>query len=129
MANILLVDDEEIITMTVGEILRQNGHSVVTATNGSEGLNLLIKDADGYDIVIADLQMPGLDGRDLTFAIRAAPKLAKLPVILVSGMCSEEDLADLMKNPLTSFLPKPVKFDALLELIDGNLAKKNTAES
>ena len=62
----------------------------MTARDGSEALRLITEDAD-IALVITDLEMPGLDGLELTRAIRADPARAALPIVIVTSRGSEED--------------------------------------
>lgn len=69
MARILLVDDEWLITSTIGLTLEDAGHYVITASDGQEGLERALKEQP--DIVITDYMMPKLDGLEMIRHIRA----------------------------------------------------------
>ena len=59
--NILIIDDEEIVHQTIAPYLRDLGHHVDNARNGSAGLKMV--EAKDYDMALIDVQMPGIDGR------------------------------------------------------------------
>lgn len=65
-ASILLVDDEDIILSSMRRALERSGYSVACAGSGREALDLFSKGPDTFDLVITDLSMPGMDGRELT---------------------------------------------------------------
>ncbi len=86
----LLVVDDSITTRTmVQSILDAAGYDVKTAPDGSVAFNLLR--AEPFDLVVSDVEMPRMDGFDLTRRIRAEPTLAELPVVLVTAREASED--------------------------------------
>ena len=80
-ANILVIDDEEIIRVLFKETLEELGHSVIAVETGSEGLEL-VKQWD-FDLVFLDLKMPGMVGDDLFGRIKAIKP--RLPVTIITG--------------------------------------------
>ena len=78
---ILVVDDDTGIRNLYRQVLEQEGYTVVTADNGSRGLELLQQHT--IDLVILDIRMPGMDGRD--FLSRARESHASLPIVVASG--------------------------------------------
>jgi len=86
----VLVAEDSITSRTLlKNILEASGFRVKTAIDGSDALGLL--KTEEFDIVVSDVEMPKMDGFELTAAIRRDPRLAELPVILVTGMDSRED--------------------------------------
>jgi len=81
MGNILVVDDDEQVLDVVSEMLRMDGHEVVTAGNGGEALNKF-RCAD-YDLVITDLIMPDMEGLETITELRAQKEA--IPIIAMSG--------------------------------------------
>ena len=80
--HILVVDDDELVRMTMTSLLEDAGHRVIEASNGNDALQILQRE-NGIDLVITDHAMPGMTGVQLTEAIQAA--WPKLPVILATG--------------------------------------------
>jgi CheY-like chemotaxis protein len=80
---ILIVDDEPHTTMLVQFCLRGLGARMLTATDGSEALQVMHRDR--VDLVLLDVQMRGIDGLATARAMRAAPDLAGIPVILMTA--------------------------------------------
>src|SRR3954451_7396259 len=88
MARILIVDDESDFRIMLGKVLTMEGHQVAFAGNGWEAL--LVLDADGIDLCVVDLMMPGMDGATLLKILRDATRHKALPVIVVSVLDKSE---------------------------------------
>ena len=119
MAAILIVDDDAHVRNLISAAVAQEGFSVGTARNGREALAMLLRKG-GWDAVITDLRMPGMDGLDLAREIAARD--ATLPVIMVSGD------PEACKAPVFAPLPKPVDLDALLTTLDAALIRRLSPE-
>jgi two-component system chemotaxis sensor kinase CheA len=86
---ILVVEDSITSRMLLKGILESAGYQVKTAVDGMEALTTLR--AEHFDLVVSDVEMPRLNGFDLTARIRADRKLAELPVVLVTALETRED--------------------------------------
>ncbi len=84
MAKVLIIEDEPTIKMILEEILTDEGYSVSTALDGATGLHKLHTESLP-DIVLVDLKMPNVSGRDVVMEMRSVPELSKIPVIIISG--------------------------------------------
>jgi len=102
---ILVVDDEEIIRNVAKNILESLGYEVVTAENGKMGLEVFEKQKDEIDLVILDMIMPQMNGRECFEEIMKLSSDAK--VVLSSGFSRDEDINELKKQGLSGFLRKP----------------------
>jgi two-component system chemotaxis sensor kinase CheA len=87
--SILVVEDSITSRMLVRGILESAGYRVKTAIDGVEGFTMLR--SESFDLVVSDVEMPRLNGFDLTVRIRADRKLAELPVVLVTALETRED--------------------------------------
>jgi two-component system, chemotaxis family, sensor kinase CheA len=87
--SLLVAEDSITSRMLVKSILESAGYKVKTAVDGMEALTLLR--AEHFDLVVSDVEMPRLNGFELTVRIRADKKLAELPVVLVTALESRED--------------------------------------
>ena len=87
--SVMVVDDTLMVRELQRSILERGGYSVRTASDGAEALAMLTEQP--ADLVVTDLEMPILDGFELTSSIRAHPRLANVPVLIVSSHASEED--------------------------------------
>jgi two-component system chemotaxis sensor kinase CheA len=86
---VLLADDAATTRALARSILESAGYEVVAAADGEQAWGAL--QAQGADAVVSDVEMPGLGGFELTRAIRASPRWAKLPVVLLTALASEAD--------------------------------------
>ena len=86
---VLLVDDSLIAREAEAALLRALGHEVDEAADGEEGYRKLV--AGSYDILVTDVQMPVLDGIDLTRRVKATPELRRIPVIILSSLETQQD--------------------------------------
>ena len=109
-ASILVVDDS-ITTRTLEKsILEAQGYRVLLAVDGVEALNLLRGGEAVIDLVLADVEMPRMDGFGLLQAIKNDPRLAGLPVILMTSRADEADIRRGLELGAGAYLTKQ-KFD------------------
>jgi len=102
-ANILVIDDEQIIRLLFKETLEELGHRVITAETGSEGLEL-VKQRD-FDLVFLDLKMPGMDGATLFRQIKTIKP--KLPVTIITGYPESDMMAQALAQGPFGVMNKP----------------------
>jgi two-component system chemotaxis sensor kinase CheA len=87
--SVMVVDDALMVRELQRSILERGGYAVLTASDGAEALSMLAEQP--ADLVVTDIEMPNVDGFVLTSSIRANPRLANIPVLIVSSRASEED--------------------------------------
>ncbi len=102
---ILLVDDEAVIRATGEALLEELGYDVILAENGRLAVDLFRDRAQDINLVILDMIMPEMNGRDCFTALRAIR--SDIPIALSSGFTRSEDLADLKQRGLSGFIQKP----------------------
>jgi CheY-like chemotaxis protein len=100
---ILLVEDEAITRNAFADALRREGQQVVEAANGIQALSFL--DEWHFDLVIADLVMPGLNGFELVAQIRS--KWPRMPILLISAYLSQEG-GKIISDGSAEFIHKPI---------------------
>src|SRR4051812_10470677 len=106
---ILLVDDEPDIHLAVGEALRDAGHSVTTATNGADALELISTRV--FDVMICDVRLPKLDG--LTLFRRTRQESPDTAVILMTAYVAIQDAVAAVKEGAHDYLTKPFDIDEI----------------
>jgi two-component system, cell cycle sensor histidine kinase and response regulator CckA len=117
---ILLVEDEDGVRTIATKLLTQRGYHVTAAADGEEALEILESDEEGFDLVLSDVVMPGLDGPGLLKA--AKPYLGRARVVFMSGY-AEQDFAKTLEDERSiSFLPKPFTLAQLAERVKLELA-------
>lgn len=120
---VLLVDDEEAIARLTALLLRRLGHTVTSTVSSIRALRLFMKEPDAFDLVITDLTMPQMNGKEL---IRRLKQIrADIPVILMSGFKDASVRSDQGETVgIGEFLPKPFSQESLEDAIRRVLQKK-----
>lgn len=113
---ILIVDDERDILEFVGYSLSKEGYEVYTAGNGEEGLKIAEKVRP--HLIILDLMMPVMDGRETCEAIRRHPVLKDTMVIFLSAVCEEEKQVDSFMAGADDYITKPVSMRVLCSRVN-----------
>ena len=121
-ASVLPVDDYEFIRTTLECILQQLGYqNLCMAVDGLEALNLLR--SQPIDLVITDYHMPEMDGTDLFQSMQQDPVLAKIPVLLISGVPTEKFVTQALAIGIQSTLNKPFRAEQLDQEIQSLLTR------
>ncbi len=108
----LVVDDFATMRRMVKSVLNELGYTNVTeADDGSTALPLL-RDGD-FDFLITDWNMPGLPGLELLRAVRANPKLAKLPVLMLTAEAKRDQIVEAAQAGVNGYVIKPFTADVL----------------
>ena len=111
MSRVLVVDDDEAVRIVAEAILRADGHEVATAGDGETALGLLADDP-APSIVLLDLMMPHISGWEVLEAMAHRPKLAHVPVLVLTGFDELEGLPE-----HCHVLHKPIDADLLRERV------------
>lgn len=118
MMTILCIDDEADIRKLLVEELRDVGFGTIEASNGQEGLEMLL--AKWPDIVICDITMPVMDGHQLIAEIQVNyPELSNIPFIFLTALTDKGNLIEGLKAGASDYLTKPIDFDILLAKVAG----------
>jgi two-component system chemotaxis sensor kinase CheA len=117
---ILLVEDSSFFRSQVSKYLQEAGYRVLAAEDGQAGLDLLRQHASEVSLVVTDIEMPIMTGLELTRAIKADPHLAHLPIIALTTLADEDDIAAGKAAGVTAYEVKLDK-EKLLQSIRQNL--------
>ena len=124
MAKVLVVDDEADMRLALRTVLEQGGHSVEEAGDGPAALERVAR--GGLDLVLLDIRLPGMDGRQILRRIRE--QTADLPVIMVSGYGSVDSAVEVMQLGASHYLAKPFSnkelSDTIARVLDPQLAQE-----
>src|SRR5688572_5615640 len=118
-SRILVIDDEAEIRKSLRMILEYEGYDVIEASAGAEGLALAEREAP--ELVFLDVKMPGMDGLEVLQRLQAARE--SLPVVVISGHATKEEVANSIKRGAIDFIEKPLGSDRILVTV------KNALES
>ncbi|MDX6710495.1 MAG: hypothetical protein QOH96_1511 [Blastocatellia bacterium] len=111
---LLVVDDEDLVRMTLVETLESMNHEVISAASGREGLQRLSESS--VDIVLTDLSMPDMDG--WTFARHIRQRFPHLKTVLVTGYGGSEELEGEYATLVNSVIGKPFEYDEIAEVVE-----------
>ena len=121
---VLVVDDDELVRSSMEAVLEEMGHLPTLAASGEEGLRL-IQDEPAFDLVVMDMNMPGLGGGGTLPRLRALRP--SLPVLLATGRVEPSTLDLMARHPPVAILPKPFSLRDLQRHIQGLLAQAQDA--
>lgn len=112
---ILIIDDDQAISIAMSVRLRAAGHEVILASGGEAGL---VEAADHTpDVIILDIRMPEIDGYEVCRRLKATPELADIPVIFVSANATETTRQKAFEVGGFEFISKPYEPKSILEAI------------
>lgn len=109
---ILVIDDARVVRSLLRHWLERLGYQVVEAQNGPQGLAAV--DSGEIDLVICDINMPGLTGLTILDHVRKDPRLHALPFVLLTTMGREEDMRRGAALGCSAYLTKPILFGKLV---------------
>jgi CheY-like chemotaxis protein len=112
---VLVVEDYSDSRLILGRLLEMSGYRVLEAADGREAVEVAERECP--DAVLMDLQMPVLDGFTATSIIRRIESICRVPVIAVSAQSTEDFVSAARRVGCDHFVPKPVDFDLLLDLV------------
>jgi DNA-binding NtrC family response regulator len=118
--HLLIVDDEGALRSAIAERLADHGFAVEQAGSGEEALQRLAEFA--FDILITDLRLPGINGREVLDA--ALERYPDLIAIVITGYGTVKDAVDAIKQGAADFVTKPFQFDALLHVVQSALEQR-----
>jgi two-component system chemotaxis response regulator CheY len=123
---VLLIDDSLTMRQVLKVYLMGGKYEFIEADNAMRALDLLR--VMRIDLVIADVNMPRVDGIEFVERVRASerPHVASVPIILVTGDRSKEMLARIANAKANAYLTKPLEAERLLELMEGLLTRPST---
>jgi two-component system CheB/CheR fusion protein len=126
---VLVVDDDWFVRDLIGTLLNHQQADVRVVDSVFTAWNALM--AEPFDLLVSDLQMPGLDGYDLITRVRASPveRIRSVAAIAVSGLSLEADRLHSMAIGFDGHLAKPFRADALFDIIRRALEERSSERS
>lgn len=125
MARILVIEDNPVNMKLASMLLHSSGHTVLTAIDAESGLALARSEAP--DLILMDIQLPGMDGLAATALLKQDPATARIPVIAVTAMAMAEDQARTRDAGCDGYISKPLRYRELYSRIDALLATTSPA--
>ena len=125
--SLLVVDDNEPNRDALSRRLRQRGFDVAVAADGAEALALAA--ASAFDLVLLDVEMPGLSGLEVLTRLRRTHSQTQLPVIMVTARTQGADIVEAFGLGANDYVTKPIDFPVALARITTHLSHKRAIES
>jgi DNA-binding response OmpR family regulator len=121
-AKILLIDDDTLLLALLERKLSARGYAVITANDGNQGLERAR--ADKPDLIVLDMMMPIMDGRQVLRAIQADAALSTIPVIMLTARREESDIVGAIERGAADYQLKPFSPEELIARIGRFLTRK-----
>jgi chemosensory pili system protein ChpA (sensor histidine kinase/response regulator) len=125
LPTVMVVDDSLTVRKITGRLLAREGYQVLLAKDGVEALEELLDVVP--DVMLVDIEMPRMDGFDLTRNVRADPRLKHVPIIMITSRTAEKHRNFAAEIGVNHYLGKPYQEDELLHLVAGYMASRRTA--
>lgn len=123
-ANIMLIDDEEVIRIITSKFLQKLGYNVFSFSSGESAIRFYQENKTSIDLIILDMQMPVMNGDEVFRQLKAiSPNVV---VILMSGFNLDERIENLLKEGVVAFIQKPVGIEKLSQAISKVLNSKKS---
>ncbi|MEZ0307600.1 MAG: response regulator [Ramlibacter sp.] len=122
MANILIVEDNDANMKLAVLLLANKGHTSLCASDAETGLTMARESQP--DLILMDVQLPGMDGLAATKLLKADPATASIPVLALTAMAMKEDREKTRLAGCDAYIAKPLRYLELYEKIDGLLAMR-----
>jgi DNA-binding response OmpR family regulator len=119
---VLVADDSRTVLSMVTSRLERRGYEVVTAANGEDALQLARRRVP--TLVILDVEMPGIDGLEVTRRLRAEPATSEVPIVLLTSLDEEMAVVAGFAAGATGYITKPFSPQELEDQIDGILGRR-----
>ena len=116
MARILIAEDEETLCALCARALATDGHEVKTACDGSDALDLLVREEGRFDLLVTDIRMPIMDG--IALALAAARDYPDLAILLMTGYADQRERAHGLDAIIHDVIAKPFSVAALRDAVN-----------
>lgn len=123
MKKILVVDDDDDVRAFLSNMLTKNNYSVLTASGGKQALG--ISKAEHPDLILLDILMPDMDGRDVLKELKKDQDTKGIPVIVLTGRGEQFDRVDGLRLGAEEYITKPSEVYPILRQISNILNKKD----
>ena len=117
---ILVVEDNERNLKLLRDVLEYAGYDVRAARTGEDGIALAVKEPP--DLVLMDLQLPGIDGTEALRRLRENPRTADIPVVAVTAQAMKQDRERVLEAGFNGYVSKPISVRAFPDQVRGFLS-------
>ena len=114
-AQVLVVEDNERNMKLFRDVLQVKGYETCEAGTAEDGLRIARERRP--DLVLMDIQLPGMDGIEALKALRSEPRTAALPVVAITASVMQQDRREIMRAGFDGFIEKPISLAVLLDAV------------
>ncbi len=114
--HILLVEDNKVNQKLAEYILTRGGYKVDVAENGKEAVDKVLREPDKFDLILMDINMPEMDGREATQLLRQRG-FTGIPIIAMTAYAMKEDEEEFLKAGMDDYIPKPIKREMVYKMV------------
>jgi two-component system, cell cycle response regulator CpdR len=122
MPRVLIADDEDAMRTLVARAIAMDGHDTVTAEDGAEALDILVREGGAFDLLLTDIQMPVMDG--IALALAAARDFPKLTILLMTGFADQRERAHGLSAIVYDVVTKPFSVADIRTAVAAALAER-----
>ncbi|MBO5997666.1 MAG: response regulator [Alphaproteobacteria bacterium] len=121
MAKILIVEDNEMNMRLFSDLLKSRGYTVLQCMEGQKALSIVR--SEHPDLVLMDIQMPGISGLEVTALIRQSKDVAKTKIVAVTAFAMKGDEQKIIDGGCDGYIAKPIAVPEFLATVDKFLSK------
>jgi two-component system cell cycle response regulator DivK len=122
MSLILIVEDNEKNLKLVRDVLQVKGYRTLDTTTAEEGIKVAVEKKP--DLILMDIQLPGMNGIEALKVLRADPATSAIPVIAVTASVMQQDRTLITEAGFDAYVSKPISIKEFLEAVNKTLAGK-----
>lgn len=122
MSLVLIIEDNDKNLELVRDILQAKGYRTLEAGTAEDGLEIARRQAP--DLILMDIQLPGMDGIEALNVLRNDRTTAALPVVAITASVMKADREQIMRAGFDGFIEKPITVRSFLEVVEGTLPRK-----
>ena len=122
MSLILIVEDNEKNLKLVRDVLQVKGYKTLDTTTAEEGIKVAVEKKP--DLILMDIQLPGMNGIEALKVLRADPATSAIPVIAVTASVMQQDRTLITEAGFDAYVSKPISIKEFLEAVNKTLAGK-----
>jgi two-component system cell cycle response regulator CpdR len=124
MARILIAEDEDALRSFVARALAEDGHEVLVASDGAEALDLMVRDGGRFDLLLADIRMPVMDG--IALALAVARDYPEVIILLMTGYADQRERAHGLEALIHDVITKPFTLAEIRAAVREALGRQTT---
>jgi CheY-like chemotaxis protein len=122
MPRVLIADDEDSMRRLVARAIAMDGHETMSAEDGAEALDILVREQGAFDLLLTDIQMPVMDG--IALALAAARDFPELTILLMTGFADQRERAHGLNAIVHDVITKPFSVSDIRTAVAAALAER-----